>query len=1153
MKATIGKFALLLLLAGIALSLDLQQAGAGSGVLYLAAVLAASLLPGRRWTFSTAGVCSLLVLLAPMIATQPGNPGVVAAGRAMVIAGIWAVALGVARHGVRRVAGGPATWAGSSERAPLRGRNDLQGLLETSLAETTAMSLDEVTRIVTEQARRTVGAHQASTALVERRHWEGAIVECSFSEQVDARGVASVGPQSPKLLAAVCGTNSSVRLSQEQIQANPRWQAELKPRGDRLPLRGWLAVPLIGGDGRNLGLIQLSDKYRGDFNREDQAALEQFAQTASVALELCQAYESLERRVRRRTTELEQVNDALRQQVAERESAEQAVRHQEAVYRSLVESLPLNVFRKDLEGRVVEGNKRYCDTLGMPLAALIGKTDNDLFPAELAKKYRDDDAKVIRTGEVLQDTEEHVKPDGRRIYVEVLKSPVRNANGRIVGVQGMFWDVTDRVRAEHRLQAAKAAADAANRAKSQFLANMSHEIRTPLGGLIGMTDLLLETPLTDRQREFVAMARQSGESLLMVINDILDFSKIEAGKFELHPVAFDVRECAGDTMKMLALKAHQKGLELACHVHPDVPQNVRGDSARLRQVVMNLVGNAVKFTDQGEVVLDVKVGDSDDERGNGRPEGDGHVELEFSVRDTGIGIPEGKLEDIFEAFLQADATTTRKYGGTGLGLSISHRLVELMDGRIWVESRPDRGSTFHFTAQFETVPASATALPSVSAAGLSGLHVLVVDDHETNRQILCEMLDSWSMRPTAASDAKEAMDQLLQAGAKGEPIQVVLTDCQMPDVDGFELAGQIRAEAALDRTTVIIMLSSADRTGDLERCASLGIDSYLVKPVKQSELFDAIVEAIDGRRKPGVSADDDLTAAAGLPGPDLPPLRILVAEDSLINQRLLVGLLENRGHRVVVVDNGQKAVDAVTRETFDVALMDIQMPEMDGLEATRRIRAWQRDAAESPRLPIVAITAHAMQGDRARCIEAGMDAYVTKPIRAERLFDTIAQVAEAPTRPDTPPVSDAPIEPDVRTAEAETAPAETASKRNVPEDARCAAHWETALESAGGNRQLLLELVEVSVGECPRLLGEVRRAIEGGDHAALLLAAHTLKGSIRYFGATEAFDLAFETETAARQEDLETARANLEPLALAIERVVAELQLWIERDETEQE
>ena len=526
------------------------------------------------------------------------------------------------------------------------------------------------------------------------------------------------------------------------------------------------------------------------------------------------------------------------------------------------------------------------------------------------------------------------------------------------------------------LEVSKRKAEEGTEAKSAFLANMSHEVRTPLNAILGMTALTLQTRLTAEQRDYLTTVKSSGEALLDIINDILDFSKIEARRLDLDRAEFDVRETFGDAAKVLALRAAEKGIELACHISPEVPDTLLGDAGRLRQVVLNVLGNAVKFTHQGEVLLRVGMQSGDVET----------VTLRVSVTDTGIGIPPEKQKDIFSAFTQADASTTRRYGGTGLGLAIALRLVELMRGRLWVESEVDRGSTFHFTAVFDRPAPRLSASPRRQTTHLDGLRVLVVDDNLTNRRILEEMLVSWHMEPVTIATAPAALEALRQFSSLGRPFDVIISDGQMPDVDGFMMARQVRRQPHLERTP-IVMLTSADRPDDIARCRRLGIDAYLVKPVKHSDLLDALVTVL-GVPTRGAPAKQEPPARKQRPRRRL---RILVAEDNAVNRKLATTLLRKRGHTVTAVENGRAAVESLDEAArpFDVLLLDLQMPEMSGFETAQAIR--DRERSSRQHLPIIAFTAHAMQGDRERCLAAGMDGYLSKPIDVDALVQTVEQ------------------------------------------------------------------------------------------------------------------------------------------------------------------
>jgi two-component system, sensor histidine kinase and response regulator len=788
-----------------------------------------------------------------------------------------------------------------------------------------------------------------------------------------------------------------------------------------------------------------------------------------------------------------------------------ALEGSEQRYRRIVESTFDAFLVLDHSGQITDWSAQAESMFGWSRTEAIGKSAREIFVWE----ERGESAQHGLRDLLTKDTErltERIELTGRHrngheFPAEAAVSSLQLGQSSLLTV--FVHDVTKRKKEqqekEEALAAVAAAAEEGGRAKSEFLANMSHEIRTPLNGVIGMTDLALETELTREQRDYLETVKLSADSLLSVINSILDFSKIEAGKVDLEAVDFELRDCMEAALKTLALRADEKGLELLCDVASEVPDTVMGDPGRLRQILVNLVGNAIKFTDQGEVALKVEV-----ERTVGH-----QVTLHFVVSDTGIGIAPEKAESIFESFAQADTSTTREYGGTGLGLTISKRLVELMGGRIWIESELGAGSHFHFTIQIVRSEAKLSTGDGITRPEmLAGVKVLVIDDNRTNRRILEGLLKSWGMEPTVVPGAAEALVALDESQKTGQSFQLIVTDMHMPKMDGFGLVEKIQQTGG-SATATIMMLTSGGHRGDAARCQQLGIAAYLLKPVRKMELREAIAKVLGAKDQSPITPPTMITRDSLQEERDpVKRLDILVAEDNVVNQKLATRLLEKRGHKVVVVGNGREALAALTHKSYDLVLMDVQMPELDGISATTMLR--EKEKLTGTHQVVIAMTALAMKSDRERCLAAGMDGYLSKPIRRQELDEVLdSRIAQQSSSSRM----EAPV-----------------SSRGQP-----AVNVDELLERLDGDRAFLAELTDVFRADYPGQISAIHEAILRDDALGVKQASHALKGALSNLAASQAREMAANLESLGASGDLSSAKIALEDLEKELTRTIESL------------
>jgi PAS domain S-box-containing protein len=779
--------------------------------------------------------------------------------------------------------------------------------------------------------------------------------------------------------------------------------------------------------------------------------------------------------------------------ITQRREAEEKLRSANEMLEKLLATAATAIFTVDPEGNITGVNEEFCRLTGFEQHEVVGKHCSIFSPPPCGP----DDilSESDRKNSVFKRECALKAKDGRKLTVLMNATLMKDDNGKTVGAIESFVDVTELIEARY-------AAEQSSRAKSDFLARMSHEIRTPMNAIIGMTELALGTHLTPEQRDYLTLVESAADSLLKVINDVLDFSKIEVGKLELFPEDFDLDDCVWDTLRVLGPEANRKGLELAYYVHSDVPRSLVGDAGRLRQILTNLVSNSIKFTRQGQIEVQVET-DSRTDR---------EVVLYFRVADTGIGIPLNKQATIFEAFEQVDGSITRASGGTGLGLAIARQLVEMMGGRIWLASRINQGTTFHFTVtcglQRETTEQQLLR-PEID---LAGIRALVVDDNDINRRMLRDVLNNWGVATVEVDSARAAIDAIEAANRDKKPFSLALIDYMMPEMDGIQLIERINQDHSLTMEKILLLTSGAGPVAS-RRAAHLGVSAFLLKPIKQSQLLSAMTAAL---RKESLVPPD--AAASGV-GPSVEPgrgLRVLLAEDNVINQRLVVRLLEKAGHSVIVTPNGRKALEALESGRFDLIIMDIQMPEMSGFEATRLIREKEKHTGEH--IPIVALTAHAMKGDREKCLEAGMDAYLTKPVRREDLFETVSRFTTAPPYKPTP----APIS-------------------NNQTD-MSSLNREALMRRLGGDKGLLEELATLFVEDSANLIAQIREALREQNPERLEKAAHTLKGTLGSLSANAACDAAIKLHEMARRRDLTEAPIVFQELEKETESVRKELK-----------
>jgi len=807
--------------------------------------------------------------------------------------------------------------------------------------------------------------------------------------------------------------------------------------------------------------------------------------------------------------------------INQRTAAEAALRESEEKFRTIIETTPDGYYEVDLNSNFTFFNDSMCKILGYSRKEIAALNQLELLDETNSQKLKDAFNKVLDSGNPVTSLAWTFSDKNRSLrFVESSISLIKDPKGNPVGFGGFIRDVTQRQRAE-AMYRAKLSAEAASRSKSEFLASMSHEIRTPLNAIIGLVELMLSSDLPPDQREDLDVVKSSAYSLLSIINNILDFSKIEAGRLEFENTPFSFRHFVDETLKIMGMKSHEKGIELAYRVDPGIPDRILGDPVRLRQVLLNLVDNAIKFTDKGEVIVYAAV----------QSQTDYEVMLHICVVDTGIGIPKDRQRSVFGAYNQGDPSTLRQYGGTGLGLAVSAQLVDLMGGNIKLKSQPARGSRFRFTARFMMQQDGASHQPEAARPELALLRVLVVDDNDSGRKITEEILASLQINEVSAPGPQEAREILSKSQAENEPFDLILIDSDMPETDGFSLAKWILDQQISDAGIIMLMtFPHLKRKPELE---ALGITARIVKPFGAEELEGVILSTL-GINEP----ETELSVKAQKKATRIPSrsLKILVAEDTLFNQKFIQRLLDRWNHQTTLVENGRQALDALKNESFDIVLMDVQMPQMDGYEATRKIRELQLEAqgskikgeesddlsassfqpsARAKRVPIIAMTAHAIKSDRERCLEAGMDEYISKPINSDKLFDAIEKLTSDP---------------------------------GTTEQLSAAINKELLLQAFDGDWDFLKEIVDVFLSDYPRLLDDLHRAHKDSDSDTLMRAAHSLKGMLKNFQAEAAADTAMELEKKGQADNFDGVPQAIENLAERVAELDKTLRGILERN-----